>query len=214
MISLKNNLFNRILQRTIDDDDRVNRTLPSLQVDDPPDLSHESRALSHALALLSDRLEQGRLLHFGPLQSDTLAFMSDYCVFLTSPGLPDDLDASSLKPLFNKLRELGSYDLVLLWDLVNYMDKAAVEELIRLLHDLILPGGIVLMAIHSRSPYPDRPALYQIQSNERLTVIPEGEVSRTMPFNTSDFLKRCSPAFESRSFQLRSGVQEIVLSRQ
>lgn len=214
MISLKRNLFSRILQRTIDDEDRVNQTLRSLQEDDPPDLSHESRALSHALQLLDDRLEVGRVLHLGPLQSETLSFLGAYCVLLTSPGLPDELNAASLARLFDKLRQLGPYDLVLLWDLPNYMDKSAVEALIELLHDLLAPGSVVLMAIHSRSPYPEQPALYRIQSTERLVVIPQGALGRTQSFNTADFLKRCTPAFESRSFQLRSGVQEIVLCRQ
>ncbi len=208
------NLFSRILQRSINDEDRVNQTMPSAQQDADDDLSHESRALAYCFESLGERLVRGSVLHLGAIKPGTLQYLQDYCVNITVAEMPEILDEESVSEWLKQYRTGRRYDLVLSWDVINFLQLASIEPMITFLQESLNDGATLFMSVHNRTPYPDRASVYEMKSSSELSRISTGELTRSDLFNSADFLKKCADSFETRSFQLRSGMQEIVLTRQ
>ena len=141
----------------------------------------ESNRLSNGLKELLwnlDGLERGALLDLGPAWQTTLSFFIErgfrvssedvlraWKTFLTEEEarLRKDFAAGEtleMTPSARAARFLkenlqyprSSFDAVLLWDLLDYLEQALVKQIVGSLTELLRPGGVVFAMFHSKKP--------------------------------------------------------------
>lgn len=143
--------------------------------------SPESRRVSNGLKEFLwnlDGLGRGALLDLGPAWQTTLSFFIErgfrvssedilrgWKAFLTEEEtrLRNDADADEtldMTPSGRATRFLAenlqypraSFDAVLLWDLLDYLEPMLVKQMVASLTELLRPGGVILAMFHSKRP--------------------------------------------------------------
>jgi hypothetical protein len=125
-----------------------------------------------------DGLGRGTLLDLGPAWQTTLSFfiergfrvssddlLRDWKAFLTEEETRLREDASmrdtlDMTPTGRATRFLAanleypkaSFDAILLWDVLDYLEPALAKMLVAQLTELLRPGGVVFAMFHSRKP--------------------------------------------------------------
>ncbi len=125
-----------------------------------------------------DGIERGSLLDLGPIWQSTVSFfigrgfkvytedlLGAWKDFLKVEeerlrALPPGEDAAEMMPAARAERFLRggvqypreTFDAVLAWDLLDYLDRELVTRLVDRLAELLKPGGVVLALFHSRKP--------------------------------------------------------------
>jgi hypothetical protein len=125
-----------------------------------------------------DGISRGHLLDMGPVRQSTITFfiergfkvytedlLSTWKQFLDDEeqlgkSLSMDADRSSLTPEDRAKRFLdttmlypdNTFDAVLMWDILDYLDSDLVGKLVARLTSLVRDGGVVLSLFHSRKP--------------------------------------------------------------
>jgi len=141
----------------------------------------ESARISNGLKELLwnlDGLGRGTLLDLGPAWQTTLSFfiergfrvssddlLRDWKGFLTEEETRLREDASvrdtvDMTPAGRATRFLasnleyakGSFDSILLWDILDYLEPTLAKQLVAQLTDLLRSGGVVFAMFHSRKP--------------------------------------------------------------
>ena len=141
----------------------------------------ESNRLSNGLKELLwnlDGLERGALLDMGPASQTTLSFFiergfrvssedilrswknflneeearlkQDFAAGETVEMTPSARAARFMKENLQYPR--SSFDAVLLWDLLDYLEQAVVKQVVASLTELLRPGGVVFAMFHSKKP--------------------------------------------------------------
>ncbi len=185
---------------------------------------HHTLALQLVLKSLS-RLERPRLLDLGPAVGANVTYLTRYnCklfiadLFQTLRGLRDGLDwnASVLdRALAEYLpyRDRKRFDLILAWDLLNYLSREEMQVLGRHLSRLCKPAGLLFVMISTRKQIPDRPTVFRIVDRETLEYDNPSKIRRPCPLYREPDLGRLMSDFEvETSFLLRNGMQEYVLA--
>ena len=142
---------------------------------------HESTRVSNGLKVFLwnlDGLGRGSLLDLGPAWQTTLSFFIErgfrvssedilrgWKAFLTEEErrLREDAAACEtvdMTPSGRATRFLAdnlqyprsSFDAVLLWDLLDYLEPMLVKQMVASLTDLLRPGGVILSMVHSKKP--------------------------------------------------------------
>jgi len=105
----------------------------------------------------------------------------------------------------------GSYDLVLAWDVFNYLDADAIRRVVAGLEKLCEPGAGLFAIISTSELMSARPIVYRIIDHERLEYRPLTPERRPGARLTAAAMHRFLGRFEiERSFVLRHGVLELV----
>ena len=141
----------------------------------------ESNRLSNGLKELLwnlDGLERGTLLDMGPASQTTLSFFiergfrvssedilrswknflneeearlkQDFAAGETIEMTPSARAARFMKENLQYSR--SSFDAVLLWDLLDYLEQAVVKQVVTSLTELLRPSGVVFAMFHSKKP--------------------------------------------------------------
>jgi len=144
---------------------------------EPPESTRVSNGLKEFLWNL-DGLGRGTLLDLGPAWQTTLSFFIErgfrvssedilrgWKAFLTEEEtrLRDDAAACEtldMTPLGRATRFLAenlqyprsSFDAVLLWDLLDYLEPTLVKQMVASLTEVLRPGGVILAMFHSKKP--------------------------------------------------------------
>jgi hypothetical protein len=141
---------------------------------------HETTRISNGLKELLwnlDGLGRGTLLDLGPAWQTTLSFFIERGFRVSSEDVlrawkgflaeeearlqegrsDDSLDMTpngrAARFLESNLRySPSSFDAVLLWDLLDYLEPALGKQIITCLTDLLRPGGVVFAMFHSKKP--------------------------------------------------------------
>jgi hypothetical protein len=142
-----------------------------------PESTRVSNGLKEFLWNL-DGLGRGALLDLGPAWQTTLSFFIErgfrvssedflrgWKAFLTEEEKRLREDASSCETLDmtpsgratrflaeNLQYPRASFDAVLLWDLLDYLEPALVKQMVANLTELLRPGGVILAMFHSKKP--------------------------------------------------------------
>jgi hypothetical protein len=159
----------------------------------------ESNRLSNGLKELLwnlDGLERGALLDLGPAWQTTLSFFIErgfrvssedilhaWKTFLTQEEakLKEDFAAGEtleMTPSARAARFLkenlqyprSSFDAVLLWDLLDYLEHALVKQVVANLTELLRPGGVVFAMFHSKKP--EGFQRYRVVDSNTLQMVP------------------------------------------
>ena len=185
---------------------------------------HHSLALKHVVRRF--RTSGGsKVLDLGPATGRNVQFLSSFISKLFVADLAGTISSQAGRAGLDKAkleriltRDLppvseGPIDLVLAWDLLNYLDRNQVIVLGRRLAELCDRNGLVFVLISNKPQVPELPGRYLMLDPETLRYENLSKRSRPAPGYKEPDLEKLMPAFEvETSYLLRSGVQEYVLA--
>jgi hypothetical protein len=189
----------------------------------PESIIHSSLGL-HAICQRLEGATTCEILELGTVRGDNVRFWSRYSPFihiadlrsiLPLPVPPEDPDApekpepdwSQLVPL----PENRKFDLILVWDLLNYLDLPAVSSLIRYLDGFCRPGTLLFALIFDLKEMPEEISAYRIVDEERLCYEYSSAAIRSCPRHQPRVIAAAMPRFRvANSFRLRNGVDEFI----
>lgn len=139
--------------------------------------------------------------------------IGDFTETATELVLPDEhegeapLDFEALLPTDNEL----PLDLVLCWNLLNYVHAEALPLLSEHLRSRCASGAWLHAFIYTRAEMPKTPGNFQILSSERMRYLPRSSEQTEAPRYPQRVLEGKLPGFRtSQSRLLKSGLQEIL----
>src|SRR5437016_5385434 len=147
-----------------------------------------------------DGLERGTLLDLGPAWQTTLSFFIERGFRVSSEdilfawksflneeearlkqdfaaGETREMTPSAMATRFMKENlqyPRSSFDAVLLWDLLDYMEQALVKQVVASLTELLRPGGVVFAMFHSKKP--EGFQRYRVLDSSTLQMVPTAVV--------------------------------------
>ena len=147
-----------------------------------------------------DGLGRGTLLDLGPAWQTTLSFfiergfrvssediLRSWKAFLTEDERrlredPDARETLDMTPGGRAVRFLAenlqypkaSFDAVLLWDLLDYLEPALAKQTVANLTELLRPGGVILAMFHSKKP--EGFQRYRVADSNTLQVVSTGVI--------------------------------------
>lgn len=166
------------------------------------------------------------VLDLGPPSGSTVAFFNGFrCrlgiagVTSALPGLDAEADAARRRRYLQKLlpaETFGGTDLVLCWDLLNYLRPPTISAFMEHVGSLMPPGAVLhALVAYGAASLPEPP--------QRLVLRPDGWVSRAgagspgtrpAPRYATGELQRLMPGFRvDRVMLLRNGTQEYLFRR-
>lgn len=191
---------------------------------DLPGAEAVNAPLFHALM---EQLDPGRrwvVLDLGPAQPAVLALLGGRRCRLDVVDLAGDLGRLAASDDPAKLARTAEallpppgaepVDVVLCWDLLNYLDRPAMRALMSRVAERTRPGAMVhaLMA-YSRARMPATPARCTPADDHRL-LIGSGGPQRDAPRYTPEDLGKCLTGFRmDRAVLMRNGMQEFLFRR-
>ena len=182
---------------------------------------------SLGLQALCQRIEGSSscdVLELGPVLKGNIEFWSQftpsiYVADLRSslplPALPEDPDDPEVpKQDWRQLvglPEKRQFDIILVWDLLNYLKISDVSDLIEYLSGFCRPGTVLFMLIFDNPKMPEEIAVYRIVDESRLSYelfsSELGECPRHQPHALTQIMRQFRI---SNSFRLRNGVIEYL----
>jgi len=105
----------------------------------------------------------------------------------------------------------ASIDVVIAWDIFNYLNPELCKAFIDLLAPLLKPGAYVYLLAYSQKEMPTQPIPFKIISDDRLEYQLPTKATRPSPrFNQTDLKKYFSEFSVVKSVLLRNGMQEYL----
>ena len=186
--------------------------------------THHSLALKHVLRRFK-AVGGNKILDLGPAVGRNVQYLGRF-----APMIP-------ISDLYNTLRNLhnlrgpdrtrfdkiltqdlptpdkGPFDLVLAWDLLNYLEREHLTELDQRLAKLCRRESLIFSLIATHKQIPDNPIRFLIIDADTLRYETSSRSIRKAPLYKEPDLDRFMPSFEvETSFLLRNGMQEYVLT--
>jgi len=128
-------------------------------------------------------------------------------------GAEEDQE-DALRAALPPLAEDDPFDLILAWDVLNYLERDRVERLSSRLATLCRPGAALLAIMVNASEMSGSPLRYTIRSADSVRFGTTEASRRPAPQWPPAVVERCLQGFEVKhSFVLRSGVQEYLATR-
>lgn len=187
-------------------------------------LTHHSLALKHALRRFR-ALGGSRVLDLGPALGRNVQFLSAFISKLFIADLHGTLRSQVGRSALDRAKldrilkrdlpptQQSPIDLILVWDLLNYLDREQVTTLGRHLAKLCRRDSLVLALLSTQQTIPELPGQYWMLDPETLRYENDSRRQRRSPGYKEPDLEKMMPAFEvETSYLLRSGVQEYVLT--
>lgn len=174
---------------------------------------------------LIEQLEEDRrwiIMDLGAAHTQTISLFGNYRCRLEIADLTDDLDvlsnpdedtclddaAEALLPR----RHNEPVDVVLCWDLLNYLDRPALSAVMSRVAARSSRGTLVhALIVYSETHMPQRPGHYVPQSDLSLVDLTAHAHDRPAPRYSPDDLTRCLPDYSiERAMLLGNGMQEFL----
>jgi hypothetical protein len=183
---------------------------------------------SLGLEALSHRLQGVAtcdILDLGPVRSANIEFWSRFNPFIyvadlrSSLPLPvstagDSEDPDLVEPdwsLLLTLPEGRSFDVILAWDLLNYLELPFVSSLIRYLKRFCRPGAVLFSLIFDQKQMPEEITAYRIIDESHLAYEYGSSIMRTCPRHQPRAMAGVMSQFQaSNSYRLRNGIVEFL----
>ncbi len=184
---------------------------------------------SLALKVLYDQLRHQRKYHIldlGPALGDNVDFFSqfsckvyieDFYRTLTSFDYLSE-DKLSYQAVFEYLlpyQKNTRFDIILGWDLFNYLERDELQSLILHLGHFCHKGTLLFALISTSKYIPEEPTTFQIVNHDRLLYQTNSTVLRQCPEYQQTDLNQLIPNFHvCNSFLLRNGFKEYLFSHE
>lgn len=164
------------------------------------------------------------VLDLGPAQSGIIALLNRFACRLQIADLAEQLDALNGESDPAQLAAMARAslpapgpapaDLILCWDLVNYLSREAFGALMDCVAERARPGAQVhMLVVYSASRMPARPSRYCPLPDQGLRRVPQSSEERAAPRYTPEDLSRCMHRYRhERAKLLQGGMQEFVFS--
>jgi len=164
------------------------------------------------------------ILELGPARSGNIEFWSRFSPSIYVADLRSSLplplaalpseDAESVTPDWNRILKLpgtNCYDVILTWDLLNYLELPAVSSLTDYLKRFCRPETVLFSMIFDQKQMPDEITVYRITDESHLKYEYAGSEMRVCPRHQPRALAGAMTRFHiSDSFRLRNGVVEYL----
>ena len=108
----------------------------------------------------------------------------------------------------------GSFDGILLWDLVDRLDDHQAGELVERCYSMVMPGGMVMILSLGEQVSPTVVKSFVIKEGFRLCLRSKNHLD--LPFHSRrnrEVLDMLAPFFLIRSFIYRNGTREFLFQR-
>jgi hypothetical protein len=162
------------------------------------------------------------VLDLAPPRPETVATLSRFRCRLEMAGLAEELDSlnaaadpderrAALEALLPPRRE-EAIDVVLCWDLLNYLERPALSAMMGQVVQRLRPGSLVHALIAYSTPrMPARPARIVPAEDHRLHYLKLTAEEKASPRYSPDDLARCMPGLAvERAMLLKNGMQEFL----
>lgn len=166
-----------------------------------------------------------RVLDLGPARAANLDFFSRYGGHLTVADFYSGLRAARASTTDDNDRKVEAFaellpfdrstrfDLVLAWDLLNYLTPHEHHLLMTCLEPFCMPGTAILAFVSMQKEMPPAPSTYSIQDADTLVYEERDGRARPCPrYLEGDLLKRMQGLTVESRYQLRNGMLEYVFS--
>jgi len=184
---------------------------------------HSSPGLEEALRGTPDD-GSCKVLDLGPSVADNVEFVSSFAPYQQiidvvgrDPSASDvELSGfgriSALQDLFDRHRR--SFNLVLMWDVLNYLPMDRAEKLLQSVAELCLPGARLHAIVFATDTMAAMPNRYRIVDSARLAYEVATTEQRGAPALPPAAVEKLLQGFRvEHSFVLQHGVHEYVASR-
>lgn len=162
------------------------------------------------------------VLDLGPVRAETVALLTPYRCRLEIADLADSLEALDQEPDPALLRDRVEallprprqepVDIVLCWDLLNYLQRPAISALMNGISGRMRPGAFAhLLIVYSGTSMPARPSRFAPLPDGRLVETATTDARRNAPRYSPEDLGKCMRGLRSESATLlRNGMQEFL----
>lgn len=165
------------------------------------------------------------VLDLGPAVGDNVSFFAGHSCKLHIADLYESLFAPTVRHpesarafrelLANDLPETGdqTVDVILAWDLLNYLKGDQLKALAEALSGYCNQGTQLFAMIATQKDMPAKPSVFRILDSEHIALQQDEQWQRPSPRYTEPDLARFMPDFQvDVSFLLRNGLQEYALN--
>jgi hypothetical protein len=166
------------------------------------------------------------ILELGPVRGDSLEFWSRYgpSVYIADlrsslplPAMAEDPDnPDPPEPDWGHILDLPvnrRFDVILTWDLLNYLELPAAASLVRYLSRFCRPGTMLFALIFDQKQMPEEITIYRIVDQGRLRYDSGSPAMRACPRHQPRALTGIMRRFRTaNSFRLQNGVVEYLFS--
>jgi hypothetical protein len=190
----------------------------------PRGSTYQSLALKYVLRRFRST-EGSKVLDLGPAIGRNVQFLSAIVSKLYIADLHHTLRSGLGRSAFDRTklnriveRDLpatleGPIDLILVWDLFDYLDRDQMKHIGRRLAGLCRRETLLLAMISTAKTLPEFPTRFLMLDAENLLYENDSQRERPAPGYREPDLERLLGAFEvETSFLLRNGIQEYVLA--
>mgnify|MGYP007088488856 CR=1 FL=1 len=140
---------------------------------------------------------------------DFYCTLSSFDFLSPEDGLPLDIVYQYLLPY----KAGTQFDIILAWDLFNYLDELEFRELMVHLGRFCRPNTLLFAFISTCKSIPERPAKYSIVDTETITSQKLSNIIRPCPQYQETQLNKLMPEYQVlNSFLLRNGFKEYLFS--
>lgn len=162
------------------------------------------------------------VLDFGPARPETVASFGRFRCRLDIADLSGDIDtlnAISEPELLRQVvtavlppRRAEKSNVVLCWDLLNYLQPRTITALMREVRERLDPGALVhALIVYSGKTMAARPARIVPDDQDRLLYFPQSAQESPASRYSPEVLARCMPGYAvERAMLLRNGMQEFL----
>jgi hypothetical protein len=174
---------------------------------------------------LTKGLETGQrrvILDLGSARAQTIAFLNRYRCRLDIADLGDGLDKLNAETDHRRLADLAesmlpmrrdeTTDIVLCWDLLNYLERPALTAVMAGVAARAATGTLVhALIVYADSHMPARPGNYVVLDDHQLFDLSSYTEKRAAPRYTPEDLKKCLAGYVmDRAALLSNGLQEFL----
>jgi hypothetical protein len=158
-----------------------------------------------------------RVLDLGPLVPANVAFLARFASHVSIVDLDENDDGGVPTPQRWRERRaaaVGPFDLVLVWDFLDHLDRQEARSLVDWLRSVTRPGAVMFLLFHEGPEMPARSVVYEIRGEETIGYRPGGGGSVAAPAIPPAEVGKLLAGFRvDASFILRHGVREYVAVR-
>jgi hypothetical protein len=181
---------------------------------------------SLGLSALLDAMEDDRtysILDLGPALEENVRFWSQFSCTLhihdfyrsyrdwKATAKPDEECDEAAFSRMLPFSDETVFDIILVWDLLNYFDLQELAVLIQKLSRWCRPGTWLFALISILPDIPSSPMIFRILNREQMIhEIPTQETRPSLRHQPRDIVKLMEQFTVSCSFLLRHGIQEYV----